>query len=169
LLVLVAGAIYAYRTGHLLVTLEDLGLPVRSATWLMFFSAIVISGSIMVSVGVVMIWHGIWGARAEGSSTEYILTDTRVLIRRGLTELSVDRRRIVDVAEQPSTGDLGNLYLILDGHHARALDDSGALGLLSPPRALVPPVLYEVRDRDLFRRLLFSDPPPRVERSKTAA
>jgi hypothetical protein len=67
----------------------------------------------------------------------------------------------VDVAEQPSTGDLGNLYLILDGLQARALDDSGALGLLSPPRALVAPVLYEVRDREQFRALLFgrSEPP----------
>jgi hypothetical protein len=49
----------------------------------------------------------------------------------------------------------------LDGPRANALDDSGALGLLSPPRSAVLPVLYEVRDRDLFRRMLFSDPPMR--------
>jgi hypothetical protein len=165
-LVLIAGAAYAYRTGGVLVTLEDLGLPVRSVTWVMLFSAIVISGTVMIGVGCTLLWHGIWGARADGSSTEYILTDTRVLIRRGRTELSVDRRRIVDVAERPSTGDLGNLYLILDGPHANALDDNGALGLLPPPRGLVAPVLYEVRDRERFRELLFGD---EAERRRRAA
>lgn len=152
--VLFAGAVYAYRVSSVLVSLEHHGLPVRSATWLMLFTAILISGTVMITVGSVLLWRGIWGARADGSHTEYILTDSRVLIRRGRTELSVDRRRIVDVAEQPSTGDLGNLYLILDGLQARALDDSGALGLFSPPRAAVLPVLYEVRDRELFRTLL---------------
>lgn len=153
--VLVAGSIYAYRVGAVLVSLEHHGLPVRSGTWLMLFLAIFVSGAVMFAVGSVLLWRGSWGARADGSRTEYILTDTRVLIRRGRTELSVDRRRIVDVAEQPSTGDLGNLYLILDGLQARALDDSGALALLSPPRAAVYPVLYEVRDRERFRALLF--------------
>ncbi|HEX7479529.1 MAG TPA: hypothetical protein VF331_17120 [Polyangiales bacterium] len=163
-LVLLVGVLYAYRTGGLLVRLEDVGLPVRSGTWLMLFSALLISGSIMLTVGAALVWNGIWGARADGSRTEYILTDSRVLIRRGRTELSVDRRRIVDVADQPSTGDLSNLYLILDGPRARALADNGALGMLSPPRGTVPPVLYEVRDRELFRRLLFpgSTPPKRV-------
>jgi hypothetical protein len=155
--VLCSGLAYAYRTGGILVSLEELGLPMRSGTWVMLFLAILISGAVMVSVGGTLVWRGIWGARADGSSTEYILTDSRVLIRRGRTELSVDRGRIVDVAEQPSTGDLGNLYLILDGPHARELDTSGALGMLSPPRGLVPPVLYEVRDRERFRELLFGD------------
>ncbi len=156
-LVLAAGFGYAHRIGSVLVKLEELGLPVRSWTWLMLFLAILISAAVMLSVGAGLVWRGIWGARADGSRTEYVLTGTRVLIRRGRTELSVDRRRIVDVAAQPSTGDLSNLYLILDGPRATALDDSGALGLLSPPRATVPPVLYEVRDRELFRRLLFPE------------
>jgi hypothetical protein len=164
-IMLFASGAYAYRVGGLLIALENLGLPMRSATWVMLALAMLISIGIMLSVAGALLWRGIWGARAAGSSTEYILTDSRVLIRRGRTELSVDRRRIVDVAEQPSSGDLGNLYLILDGQHARALDDSGALGFLAPPRALVAPVLYEVRDRELFRALLFGrveppKPPP---------
>jgi hypothetical protein len=158
-LVLLAGFAYAHRIALVLVTLERSGLPVRSVTWLMLFSATLISTAVIVGVGATLLWNGLWGAREAGSRTEYILTGSRVLIRRGATELSVDRRRIVDVAEQPSTGDLGNLYLILDGPRANALDDSGALGLLSPPRSAVLPVLYEVRDREQFRRLLFSDPP----------
>jgi len=156
------GALYVQRMAGLILELERVGLPVRSWSWLLLFSAIVISGAVILGVGAALVWHGVWGARAAGSSTEYILTNTRVLIRRGGIELSVDRRRIVDVAELPCTGDLRNLFLILDGLGATALDDSGALGLLPAPRAAVLPVLYEVRDRELFRRLLFASDEPTI-------
>jgi hypothetical protein len=155
-LVLFGGAMYAYRTGAILVGLEQVGLPVRSWTWVLLFSVILISGSVMLIAGAALLWHGLWGARAGGSRTEYVLTDTRLLIRRGLVELSVDRRRIVDVAALPSTSGYCNLHLILDAPDARALDDSGALGLLPPPRATVPPVLYEVTEEAWLRELLLS-------------
>jgi hypothetical protein len=162
-LVLGAGVAYAYRTGGVLIELEHLGLPVQSGTWLMLFSAIAISGAIIFSVGVTLVWNGIWGALADGASTEYVLTNERLIIRRGRTELSVDRRRIVDMAELPSTRGSRNVHLILDAPDARALEDSGALGLLAPPRATVPPVLYELLEPELLRELLLrkrdSQPP----------
>lgn len=162
-LVLFAGVAYAYRTSAILVGLEEAGLPVLSVTWALLFLVILISGSVIISAGAALLWHGVWGARADGSRTEYLLTDTRLLIRRGRTELSVDRRRIVDVADLPSTGGSRNLHLILDAEDARALDDSGALALLPAPRATVPPVLYEVTELELLRALLLarrSVPPP---------
>jgi hypothetical protein len=160
-LVLGVAFVYVHRMASLILELERVGLPVQSWTWVMLFLAIVISGVVICGAGATLVWHGLWGARAAGASTEYILTNRRVLIRRGGTELSVDRSRIVDVAELPCTGDLRNLFLILDGLGATALDDSGALGLLPAPRAAVLPVLYEVRDRELFRSLLFApDEPP---------
>lgn len=162
-IVLATGAMYAFRMVGVLLELERIGLPVRSWTWLLLFSAILISGAVILGVGALLVWRSLWGARAAGSSTEYILTNRRVLIRRDNTELSVDRRRIVDVAELPCTGDLRNLFLILDGLGATALDDSGALGLVPPPRAAVLPVLYEVRDRELFKRLLFATPEPPLQ------
>jgi hypothetical protein len=156
LLVLLAGAVYTYRTGGILVGLEEVGLPVQSWTWVLLFSVILISAAVILACGAALLWHGVWGARADGSRTEYVLTDSRLLIRRGLIELSVDRRRIVDVAVLPSTGGSRNLHLILDAPDARALDDSGALGLLPPPRATVPPVLYEVTELELLRELLLA-------------
>ena len=129
----------------------------------MLFLAIVISGSVILTVGAFLFWFGLWGARADGSRTEYILTDSRLLIRRGLTELSVDRRSIVDVADLPSSAGSRNLHLILDAPQARALADNGALSMFAPPRATVPPVLYEVRDLELIRNLILerrSDPLP---------
>lgn len=161
--VLGVGIVYGHRMATLLLELERVGLPVRSWTWVLLFLAIAISDVVITGVGAWLVWRSLWGSRAAGSSTEYILTNTRVLIRRGETELSVDRRRIVDVAELPCTGDLRNLFLILDGLGATALDDSGALSILPPPRAAVLPVLYEVQDRELFRSLLFApnEPPLR--------
>ena len=153
-LVLLAGGLYAYRTSAILVGLEHAGLSVRSPTWLMLFAAIAISASIIVGVGSALLWHGLWGARDGGTHTEYLLTDTRLIIRRGLIELSIDRRRIVDVAEVPSSGGSQNLHLILDAPDARALEDNGALGLLTPPRATVPPVLYELVDIEELKALL---------------
>ena len=154
---LAMGLYYFQRTASVVMMFERAGLPVRSATWLMLFFAIVISASVILCVGAVLLWKGLWGARAHGSRTEYILTDTRVLIRRDRTELSVDRRRIVDVAEEPGSGELRDLYLILDGPRAKALNDSGALSWFKPARAAVPPVLYEVREREQFTRLLLSE------------
>ena len=165
-LVVAVGLVYAYRAGSVLLSLEHVGLPVASSTWIMLFGAVGISGTIILGVGVMLLWHGLWGSRAEGSQTEYVLTDTRLLIRRGRTELSLDRRRIVDVAELPSSGGSRNLHLILDAPNARALDDSGALAAFSTPRAVVPPVLYEVNEPELVRSLLLdrhSDPHPPLD------
>jgi hypothetical protein len=166
--VVFAGFFYIYRIGHVLAELESYGLFMRSWTWLMLFLAMLISGSVILTIGIVLLWKGLWGARADGSNTEYILTDSRLLIRRDRTELSLDRKYIVDVAEAPSTAGSRNLYLILDGPHGKALDDNGALSVFtSPPRGAVPPVLYEVRDSDLVRRLLLehrSYPPKKLDR-----
>jgi hypothetical protein len=156
--VVVAGLLYFYRISRVLADLEAYGLFMRTWTWLMLFLAMIISGSVILTIGVVLLWKGLWGARAGGSNTEYILTDTRLLIRRDRTELSIDRKYIVDIAEVPSTAGSRNLYLILDGPHGKALDDNGALSVFStPPRAAVPPVLYEVQDSDLLRRLLLGN------------
>ncbi|MBN1655369.1 MAG: hypothetical protein JXA30_16505 [Deltaproteobacteria bacterium] len=164
LLVLVSAMIYIYRTVGILVALEQGGVRVDSWTWILLFLAIFISGAIIVTVGVVLLWKGLWGARADGSRTEYLLTDSRLLIRRGRVELSIDRKRIVDLALVRSTAGSTNLHLILDGPYSRALDDNGALSLFaSPPRAAVPPVLYEIREPELIRDLLFkshSEPIP---------
>lgn len=158
-LVCLAGGFYLLRTSTILVELEEFGLPVRSMTWVLLFAAITISAFTILGVGVALCWRGLWGARADGSRTEYLLTDRRLLIRRGSTELSVDRKRIVDVAAVPSTRGSTNIVLILDGPNGRALDDNGALSMFSaPPRAMVPPVLYEVDEPALVQSLLLDEP-----------
>lgn len=163
-LVLMIGIIYWYRTGGVLIALEQVGLRVDTWTWILLFLAILVSGAIIITVGAVLLWKGIWGARVDGSDTEYLLTDSRLIIRRGKTELSIERTRIVDLADVPSTAGSHNLYIILDGPSSKALELNGVLSsFATPPRAAVLPVLYEIREPELIRDLLFnsnSDPLP---------
>jgi hypothetical protein len=139
-----------YGAGALgmIVYLERTGLAVRSWNWLLLFSATALTWTVICAVGSWLIWRGFIHARAMSRETEYVLTTRRVLIRRGRTELSLDRRAIVDVAVVPVSRGCRNLFLILDAPGSRALSDSGALLPLGPARDLVPPVLYELRDAD---------------------
>jgi hypothetical protein len=147
---------YGAQSLGLLIDLEGLGLQVRSWTWLLLFSATVLSFSVIAGAGATLLWHGSMRARALGRDTEYVLTNHRVLIRRGRTELSLDRRAIVDVAVVPVADGCRHLYLILDAPESRALSDSGAMMPLAPARDLVPPVLYELRDTEGVCELLLT-------------
>ncbi|MCC7538629.1 MAG: hypothetical protein IT379_20560 [Deltaproteobacteria bacterium] len=163
-LVSIAGILYAIKIGHILWTLElREGVMVTSPTWLLFATATGVSWALMEAVGAGLIYVGVFRSRELGRQTEYLLTDKRLLIRRGLKELSIDRRRIVDVADTPSGRDLRDLYLILDGPGARALADSGALAVLAPPRDALAPVLYEVRDAEVLKELILGRRPPSGE------
>lgn len=154
--VVLIGLRYGVLVGSILMDLEEVGLAVGSMPWVFLFSATMLTFAMIVGVGGALVWYGLVRARAQGRETEYIVTDRRLLIRRGRTELSLDRERIFDVAEAPSWRGLRNVFLILDGPGARALGDTGALTGLTPPRDAVPPVLYELRDTERVRDLLSS-------------
>jgi len=145
---------YGYVALGVLLGLEDVGLAVRSWTWVLLFLAVVTTWCVIMAIGVGLAWHGLWRSRALGRETEYLLTDARLLIRRGRTELSVDRRRIVDLADTRAARGLHHVFLVLDAPESRALADSGALGKLTPARDAVPPVLYELRDVQALRDLI---------------
>lgn len=148
------GLRYGHEVASILLGLEDIGLRVRSWTWLFFFLATGLSWLVIVCTAFGLVWWGTFRARTLGNDTEYILTDRRLIIRRGRTELSVDRQRIVDVADAPGARGARNLFLILDGPQARAVADSGALARVTPARDSVPPVLYDLRDVEGVRELI---------------
>ncbi len=154
LTVLIVGLPASVQSGVVLAELEQVGLPMISGTWIMLFVATALTATLILVVGVGLIWHGILRARAMGQDTEYVLTDARLLIRRGRTELSLPRRCIVDVAPTRGWRGLTNLYFVLDGPEARALSASGALGVITPSRDAVLPVLFDLSDtRDVCELL----------------
>ncbi len=148
------GFAYGYRTAAILLNLELVGLRVLSSEWMLLFSAVTISWALIVSCGLGLMWHGWFRTRALGRDTEYVLTEHRLLVRRGLIELSVNRDRIADAAITRVRGELSHLCLVLDSPRSRALADSGALRVLLPPRDTVPPVLYDLRDAAAVRALI---------------
>jgi hypothetical protein len=145
---------YAGNAGRVLTGLEAIGLPPGSLIWTLLFCALAATFCVLAVVGGVLVWWGVVRARAEGRDTEYLVTDRRVLIRRGRTELSLDRGRVFDVAARPGFLGVTHAFFILDGKEARALGDSGALTGLLPARDAVPPIFYEVREIEALREVL---------------
>jgi hypothetical protein len=98
-------------------------------------------------------------------ATRYLVTNQRVLIRRGREELSLDRARIADVIASPTrkplrdgavaTGpgsSLVDLFLVLDGPHARAFASSGAFREGDGDSLL--PVLSAIEDSETVDAIL---------------
>lgn len=156
--VLALGIRYGLISAGILGDLEEVGLPLGSPIWLLLFLATLLTFGLLVAIGLGLVWYATVRALAEGRATEYLVTDRRVLIRRGRTELSVDRVRIVDVAERAGPKGLRHAFLILDGPDGRALADGGALGTLLPSREGVPPILWELEDTTLLREILLGRP-----------
>jgi hypothetical protein len=99
--------------------------------------------------------------------TRYLVTDRRVLIRRGSEELLLDRARIADVISAPlhgspldSTegrrGGLTDLFLVLDGPQARAYSPSGAFGERDDDKLV--PVFSAIEDAETVGSILRAKP-----------
>lgn len=145
---------YAQHIARILVGLEEIGLPVVTWTWWLFFSATLLSFAIISGIAALLLWSGVLRSRALIRDTEYLLTDRRVIVRRGGTELYVDRKRIVDVVVEQRSDAAAHLYLVLDGPSGRMLNDNGALSSKVPSRDLVPPILFEVKDAERVRGMI---------------
>jgi len=158
LLVAVLGFAYAHAVFLVLAELERVGLPVRSWTWVLFFLPVTLSFLSILGVGAWLMWWGLVRSRVMAGETDYVLTDRRLLIRRGAVELSVERRRIVDAAVTPAGEGRYNVFLMLDAPRGRALAIGGALSRVAPPRDAVQPVLYGINDTERLLRLLLGRP-----------
>ncbi|HZU85290.1 MAG TPA: hypothetical protein VE987_20305 [Polyangiaceae bacterium] len=85
-------------------------------------------------------------------ATRYLVTNSRVLIRRGNEELSLDRTRIAYVIDAPFKK-LHDVFLVLDGPQARALAPSGAFGGEDRDDALRP-VFAAIADAETVGQIL---------------
>jgi hypothetical protein len=87
-------------------------------------------------------------------ATRYFVTDRRVLIRRGTEELHLDRERIAYVITAPwrEGSARRDVYLVLDGPHARAFSPSGAFGGADEQRLV--PMFTAVDDADTATEVL---------------
>ncbi len=102
-----------------------------------------------------------WRPGRLARSTRYLVTNRRVLIRRGREELSLDRARIADVISAPSRAGSTppvDLFLVLDGPQARAFASSGAFQEGEGDSEGLVPVLHAIEDAETVGAIL--RPPP---------
>lgn len=139
-------ALYIWTNVGFMAALEGEGLAIGSPGWLFLFSAVVIAWVSILTVGLSLIHRGVIRARRLGRASIYALTNERLIIRRGRSELSIERNRIVDVVIKRTALGLFHVFLMLDGPGAKAVNLSGAIGGTIPSRDVVPPVLFDLRD-----------------------
>ena len=143
---------------HRVIRLHALPTP----SLVLFVAAVALSVALLAAVAAGVGYAACIRPLRLSRSTRYFVTDQRVLIRRGHEELHLDRARIAYVIFRPSRrvrgmtgakpGDLNDVFLVLDGPHARAFASSGAFGE-SSGEALVP-VFSSIEDAETVGVLL---------------
>ncbi len=136
-----------------------------AGTWATFVAGVALGAAILIAVAL-YVGYSAWIRPVRLShATRYWVTDRRVLIRRGLEELHLDRARIAYVIDAPSPMVSGAFHRRvprpLDGPQARALATSGAFARFRGDDESLTPVLGAIDDVETVGAILRGD--PRVE------
>jgi hypothetical protein len=148
----------AFPALALLLSLHALTL----AQTLLLVTGVGLGLGLLVVVAIGTGWAAGLRPRTLARETRYFVTDRRVLIRRGREELHLDRSRIAYVIAAPSLkllrrrSALQDVFLVLDGPHARALAASGAFG--GEGDGTLQPVLSAIDDAETVGSLLREPP-----------
>jgi hypothetical protein len=139
-------------------------------------ASVVLTTLLLVAVAAGVAYQACVRPKRLARLTRYLITDRRVLIRRGTEELSLDRGRIADVIAAPVRGltddstsshgqGLTDVFLVLDGPQARAFSPSGAFGERDGDKLV--PVLSAIEDAETVGSILRAKP-ERAPLSKAA-
>jgi hypothetical protein len=116
------------------------------------FAGAALSMLVLLSVSLGVAYAALVRPSRLARATRYFVTNSRVLIRRGHEELSLDRSRIAYVIDAPWKK-LHDVFLVLDGPQARALAPSGAFGTEDRDDALRP-VFSAIADAETVGQIL---------------
>lgn len=130
-----------------LVTAHALSTP----GFILLFVAVSLSFLLLVSSAAGVGYAAWLRPKRLLGETRYLVTDRRVLIRRGDEELHLDRSKIADVIDE-TNGALHDVFLVLDGPNARALAASGAFGEAATDD--LRPVISCIQDSESLRAAL---------------
>lgn len=137
---------------HALRTVASAGLDPETPTFVALAASLSLAIVLLAAGAAGILYEVIVRPARQLLATRYLITDRRVLIQQGDEELHLDRSHIVDVIDAPSRGGLRDVFLVLDGPHARALAAGGAFG--EAPQQGLQPVLRRMEDVDAIRRVL---------------
>ncbi|MBK8251584.1 MAG: hypothetical protein IPK82_02820 [Polyangiaceae bacterium] len=148
----VATAFTAHHAVHALRTVASAGMAPNTPTFVALAASLSLAIVLLAGGSAAILYEAIVRPARQLSASRYMITDRRVLIQQGDEELHLDRGHIVDVIDAPSRGGLRDVFLVLDGPHARALAAGGAFG--EAPQQGLQPVLRRIEDVDAVRRVL---------------
>jgi hypothetical protein len=136
----------------------------------LFVVAVALSLILIAAVAGGVAYAACLRPRQLARATRYLVTNRRVLIRRGREELSLDRSRIADVIAAPTRAGesvLVDLFRVLDGPQARAFASSGAFQ--EGERDTLLPVLLAIEDGETVGAILRVGPSGQPSPLATAA
>jgi hypothetical protein len=139
---------------HLLLA----GLAEHMGTLIALAAGQLIAVALLTSVTAFLLHRSVVLPGRQLSRTRYLITNRRVLIQREHEELHLDRDQIVDVIDIQGLRGLHNVFLVLDGPRARALELSGAFGETDRDSNLRP-ILEGVEDWESVSTLLLRTQP----------
>jgi hypothetical protein len=153
----VGGALALLFVRSLAKSVPPLGRVLRLHALPPMLAALLVGGAalgmlLMLAVAVGVAYAAVVRPSRLARATRFFVTNTRVLIRRGHEELSLDRSRIAYVIDAPWRK-LHDVFLVLDGPQARALAPSGAFGTEDRDDALRP-VFAAIADADTVGKIL---------------
>jgi hypothetical protein len=152
-LVLAAAAVATARQAvHALRTVASAGMNPETPTFIALAASLSLAIVLLAAGAIAILYDVVVRPARLLAATRYLITNRRVLIQQGDEELHLDRSHIVDVIDAPSKGGLRDVFLVLDGPHARALAAGGAFG--EAPQQGLQPVLRRVEDVDAVRQIL---------------
>lgn len=152
LLAVTAVYLFARLTPPMTRVLRTHALPAGTAALLVGGVALVVV--LLAGVAGFVAYSALLRPWRLARATRYFVTDRRVLIRRGLEELHLDRQRIAYVITAPwrEGSARRDVYLVLDGPQARAFSPSGAFG--GADEARLVPMFTAVEDADTATEVL---------------
>jgi hypothetical protein len=143
----------AVKLGHNLSNLLEAGLLERPGT----FAALVAGEACVVIllfiVSGYLVHHSLLLPAKQLARTRYIITNRRILIQRENEELHLDRSQVVDVIDIPGFRGHNDVFFVLDGPRARAVELSGAFGE-SDRDTNLRPIFEALTDAETVARLL---------------
>lgn len=118
--------------------LIDGGIAPTSIAFMSLIAAVSMTVVLLMLLGVWLMHVGITRKPWLDRQTEYLVTNHRVIIKRGRRELHVDRHAVVDLAERDGLYGGRDVFLVLDGPQSRALSAQGAFGPAEGVRGFRP-------------------------------
>ncbi len=122
-----------------------------------FILAVAMSIFLASGVALAFVYAAFFAPVRAARGTRYTVTDKRVIIQRGNSELLLDRAKISYVV-QTTSGRLHDLFLIIDRPNARALIASGAI--VAGGDSELSPALLAIDDPSVVSAILSDSPPP---------